>query len=79
VRHRTAIGRGLGGFVVHPSRLRSAVVGRVTLMDRRGEGVAILLERGEKLSGRRPVYALIDDSELELTIFAASALERGEG
>ncbi|MDZ4774884.1 MAG: hypothetical protein SGI72_17305 [Planctomycetota bacterium] len=48
-------------------------------MDRRGEGVAILLERGEKLSGRRPVYALIDDSELELTIFAASALERGEG
>lgn len=51
---------------------------RTTLMDRRGEGVAILLERSEKLSGRRPVYALIDESELRLTIFAASALERGE-
>ncbi len=45
---------------------------RTSLMDRRGEGVAIILERSEKLSGRRPVYELPDDSELKLTIFAAS-------
>ena len=50
---------------------------RTTLMDRRGEGVAILLDRSETLSGRRPIYELIDDSELRLTIFAASALAGG--
>jgi predicted HTH transcriptional regulator len=45
---------------------------RSTLMDRRGEGVAIILERSERLSGKRPVYELPDDSELKLTIFAAT-------
>ncbi len=45
---------------------------RSTLMDRRGEGVAIILERSERLSGRRPVYEVFDESELRLTIFAAS-------
>lgn len=49
---------------------------RTTMMDRRGEGVALILERSERLSGRRPVYDLLDESELRLTIFAASA---GEG
>ncbi len=34
-------------------------------------GVAIILERSEKLSGKRPVYTMLDDSELLLTIFAA--------
>jgi hypothetical protein len=41
-------------------------------MDRRGEGVSIILERSERLSGRAPVYELPDESELRLTIFAAS-------
>ena len=50
---------------------------RVTLMDKRGEGVAIILERSEALSGRRPVYELVDDSELVLTIYAASLAEGG--
>ena len=39
------------------------------LMDKRGEGVPIILSESEKLSGRRPVYRLIDDAELLLTIF----------
>lgn len=40
-------------------------------MDRRGEGVPIILSESERLSGRRPEYALIDETELKLTIFAA--------
>ena len=46
-------------------------VARQTMMDRRGEGVPIILEDGERLSGRRPVYSLIDDSELKLTLYSA--------
>jgi len=44
---------------------------RRTLMDKRGEGVRIILENSERLSGKRPEYRLIDDSELLLTLFAA--------
>jgi predicted HTH transcriptional regulator len=44
---------------------------REFLMDKRGEGVPIILSRSEELSGRRPKYLLIDDSELMLTIFSA--------
>ena len=44
---------------------------RETLMDRRGEGVAAILDRSEQLSGKRPVYELFDDAELRLTIYAA--------
>ena len=40
-------------------------------MDKRGEGVPIILSRSEKLSGKVPQYRLIDDSELLLTIYAA--------
>jgi predicted HTH transcriptional regulator len=42
-------------------------------MDRRGEGVPVILSASGKLSGKRPKYELIDDSELKLTIFAAPA------
>lgn len=45
---------------------------RTTMMDRRGEGVSIIMDRSEQLSGRRPVYEMLDDSELRLTIFAAN-------
>ena len=41
------------------------------LMERRGEGVPIILTESEKLSGKLPEYRLLDDSELLLTIFAA--------
>ena len=47
------------------------VTERGTLMDKRGEGVRIVLDSSEALSGRRPEYRVIDDSELLLTIFAA--------
>jgi len=59
-----------------PPDLDGLETSRQTLMDRRGEGVAIILERSEKLSGKRPLYTLIDESELRLTIYAASAAER---
>ena len=41
------------------------------IMDKRGEGVPIIIIESEKLSGSRPRYTLIDDAELKLTIFAA--------
>ncbi|WP_414041259.1 ATP-binding protein [Acidithiobacillus sp. M4-SHS-6] len=44
---------------------------RSHIMDKRGEGVSIILSRSEQLSGKRPEYRLNDDSELMLTIFAA--------
>jgi len=45
---------------------------RSTMMDQRGEGVSIILNSSEMLSGKRPEYTLIDDSELRLTIYAPS-------
>ena len=44
---------------------------RRTMMDKRGEGVPIILDHSERLSRRIPEYRLIDDSELLLTIHAA--------
>jgi predicted HTH transcriptional regulator len=44
---------------------------RQFLMDKRGEGIPIILTESQKLSGRLPEYRLIDDSELLLTIFSA--------
>lgn len=40
-------------------------------MDKRGEGVPIILSESERFSGIIPEYSLIDESELLLTIFAA--------
>jgi len=45
--------------------------GRGFLMDKRGEGVPIILSESLKLSGRLPEYMLMDDSELKLTLFAS--------
>lgn len=45
---------------------------RTYMMDKRGEGVPIILEESEKLSGKKPLYQLIDDAELLLTIYAAN-------
>lgn len=44
---------------------------RTYIMDKRGEGVPIIITESEELSGRRPEYRLLDDAELMLTIFAA--------
>ena len=50
-----------GGLVHH----------RRHIMDKRGEGVSIILARSEQLSGKRPEYRLDDDSEVVLTIYAS--------
>ena len=47
-------------------------VGRGYYMEKRGDGVPIILNESEKISGKKPAYRLIDDSELLLTIFSAS-------
>ncbi len=42
------------------------------IMDKRGEGVPIIIERSRRLSGRVPAFEMIDDSELRLTIQGAN-------
>lgn len=46
-------------------------LGRSHIMDRRGDGVPIIFSESLELSGRRPEYTLIDDTELRLVIWAA--------
>lgn len=45
-------------------------IGRVYFMEKRGDGVPIIISESEKISGKKPVYRLIDDSELLLTIYS---------
>ncbi|MCL2824402.1 MAG: putative DNA binding domain-containing protein [Polyangiaceae bacterium] len=59
-----------------PANLKWLPTTRTTFMDRRGEGVKLLLDESEALSGRLPEYRMIDDSELILTVYAASASSR---
>jgi predicted HTH transcriptional regulator len=47
-------------------------VGRQYLMEKRGDGVPIIMNESYALSGRYPEYRLIDDAELLLTIYSAS-------
>lgn len=47
-------------------------VGRGFYMEKRGDGVPIIMNESVNLSGKKPVYQLIDDDELLLTIFSAS-------
>jgi len=49
----------------------SGEVGRRFYMEKRGDGVPIILAESQKISGRDPCYRLIDDAELLLTIWAA--------
>jgi len=49
-------------------------VGRRYFLERRGEGVGIIFRESESLSGRRPVYDMVD-GELKLTIHAAESLQ----
>ncbi|MDR1462513.1 MAG: putative DNA binding domain-containing protein [Azoarcus sp.] len=50
---------------------------RQNLIERRGEGVPTILAASERLSLRRPVYKSIEQTELKLTIFAASREKNG--
>ena len=47
------------------------------MMERRGDGVPIILEESFELSGTYPEYTLIDDSELRLVIWSAESDESG--
>ena len=42
------------------------------MMYKRGEGVYIIMNNSERLSGRLPEYRLIGESELMMTIWAAN-------
>ena len=44
---------------------------RTFIMDKRGEGVPVIITESLELSGRKPEYTLIDDTELRLVIYAA--------
>ncbi len=48
-------------------------VRRRYFLERRGEGVGIIFRESENLSGRKPVYDMID-GELKLTIYAAGSV-----
>lgn len=57
----------------------SGQIGRRFLMEKRGDGVPIIIEECRKLSGRDPRYQLIDDAELLLTMYAPlSSVESSE-
>jgi predicted HTH transcriptional regulator len=62
-----------------PKEVPGVETPRSTFMDRRGEGVRIILERSEFLAKKRPTYSLPTDSELVLTISAATALDHWTG
>ncbi len=47
-------------------------ISRSRMMERRGDGVPIILEESTDLSGRAPEYLLIDDTELRLLIWGAT-------
>ncbi|MBS2132358.1 putative DNA binding domain-containing protein (plasmid) [Burkholderia thailandensis] len=49
--------------------------GRTAMMDKRGEGVQIILDSSERLSGKHPVFNLVDESELLLVIPAAAPVD----
>lgn len=51
----------------------STGLGRTRMMERRGDGVPIILDESRELSGRPPEYSLIDDSELRLIIWGSEA------
>ena len=50
------------------------IVKRKYILERRGEGVQIILNESERLSDKRPVYEMFGE-ELRLTIFAAKSLQ----
>lgn len=52
----------------------NTLVNRRYFLERRGEGVGIILRESEELSGREPVYEVFG-AELRLTIFAAKSLQ----
>ena len=58
-----------------PTNIPGLETGRRTLMDKRGEGVGIVLDNSERLSGKKPEYRMIGAGQLLLTIYAGGAGE----
>jgi len=54
-----------------PVNFETSGIKRNFLMDKRGEGVPVILSESLELSGRIPEYKLIDDDELLLTIYSS--------
>lgn len=59
-----------------PVRKRFAEVRRERIMDKRGEGVPVILSASDRLSGRQPEYKLLGESELLLSIYSAPIDDR---
>ena len=59
-----------------PVRKHFAEVTRERIMDKRGEGVPIILSASGRLSGKRPEYKLLGESELLLTIHSVPIDDR---
>jgi ATP-dependent DNA helicase RecG len=53
------------------------VAGRRALIERRGEGIPIILSKSYELSGIMPEYKIVSERELMLTIYAASKEKNG--
>jgi len=47
-------------------------VGRGFYMEKRGDGVRIIIDKSLDISGKKPIYKLIDNAELLLIIFSAN-------
>ena len=58
-----------------PERIAEVLLeaGRTNILDRRGEGVPIIIEKGRRNDNKEIEYRLFGDSELLLTIYASSA------
>jgi len=56
----------------------SGEIGRGFLMEKRGDGVPIILAESQRLSGREPAYRLIDDAEVLLTVWAARPAQEAD-
>ena len=78
MRQRGGALRLLGVRVEDPVAERDATP-RSTLIDRRGEGVHIILESSERLSGKIPVYRLLHEAELVLVTPAAALQHAAQG
>lgn len=61
-----------------PVRDPGGEIERQFLMEKRGDGVPIILEESRRLSGREPEYRVLDDAEVLLTIFAPPPPEEEE-
>ena len=59
-----------------PVKKRLAEVKRERIMDKRGEGVPVILSASGRLSGKRPEYKLLGESELLLTIHSVPIDDR---